>query len=1039
MGGVDVRVVVFQLWTIYLRKLKMGFEKDGVFCPSLNNLSYRDRWNLLGGPPVLHDSKLLYYARNKRNKSESSKETDEGFGDDQDPEWLRKRRDKKIRRKKQKNFFASQSSDGDTSASEVSSVEDDISEDGFITDPQTLAVQHEQLPKGNLDQEIGFYHLDHEKYVPTILNVVTLTAIMALAVVSRHESSITLSDICRLLNWNHLTWKGLHKFLPSYIQVLYSDFQILVTIPRFWRWTENRLGTLCCLMASFLHLNSLPSSVKFLTLSTSNNVCMRGSIRCLKREWSNTQFGVHLSRIVSDLGLPKELAKDILDVFYDFLLTDLTTPIRPYTNGPDQESTNHDLYHRRSLPSPSLRIMALILVSLKFHCGLDDQTEVIWHRNIELLHRPYIRHFQEVQEEEANFSLLTWIRLSKLRLSHLSKLVPEIRHQYSSILAPIGTPSPSLSSLVTTLRDGDITNYMGRSEGPALTYVYNDRLSILSSALKGFGFDVSGECIPPPSLTPLTTATSALLAASSVSQNVKMKMEKLLTLPDTTMEIYSQKKEIYKPKRYRHGVTKYYEKCELSNNWVSSQSKFADLRGKDVEFIREWRIGRVVNKIRKSDVVQNTEWDFKANLRMNQHKFIEVSDLASHSFPERMMMEFETAEDYLKSLDRNEKRTERTFHKAPRAKPLPDEKFAHVTRFPYWFSHPGDHHMNHKMYRTSGNKKSHDRYTLDPKTIDPKFGDRLFHSLPANYVWLLKYLACYACTDPLYLHVEVANIERMMLIIDPNYFGSPRILQTENLDMWNDEEQKIVEKIIMKKEAEKRKAKRHERKVKKTEAQLAEKMRIAKEKYKGLSKDLRRIKSFEIIHSGPGITRCLLCWNCAKEDCGNCPACRDKNESQHCINKSPCVGLTYKPVVPKSAICCGVCTNCIALHTNWTCGSCYRCKDMPKYGGSGRNGKKCRQIRHCVEDCGVCAGCKQMLKFGGPGNEVGCIIAGQLIRSDREKAKMELVAKLCGKTPESLVCDVCHKEARTFETYFEHGLIHMKNRDRDHTTSEEES
>merc|ERR1712240_797561 len=140
-----------------------------------------------------------------------------------DHEWLRKKREKKIRRKKQKDFFASQSSDGDTSASEVSSLEDDLSEDGFITDPQILSLQHEQLPRKEVGfialsqlprKEMGFIALSHKQHVPEFLNVVTLTAMMALAVVSRRNSSITLSDICRLLNWNHLTWKGLYKFLP---------------------------------------------------------------------------------------------------------------------------------------------------------------------------------------------------------------------------------------------------------------------------------------------------------------------------------------------------------------------------------------------------------------------------------------------------------------------------------------------------------------------------------------------------------------------------------------------------------------------------------------------------------------------------------------------------------------------------------------------------------------------------------------------------------------------------------------------------------
>ena len=37
----NVKVEVVQLWTGYLRKLRMGFEKDGNFAPADYNMFYR--------------------------------------------------------------------------------------------------------------------------------------------------------------------------------------------------------------------------------------------------------------------------------------------------------------------------------------------------------------------------------------------------------------------------------------------------------------------------------------------------------------------------------------------------------------------------------------------------------------------------------------------------------------------------------------------------------------------------------------------------------------------------------------------------------------------------------------------------------------------------------------------------------------------------------------------------------------------------------------------------------------------------------------
>ena len=72
--GEDVKVEVVQLWTSYLRKIKMGFEKDGRFTPAHYNMFYRERWNEMGGPPRLMEMMKLGKARFKRRLSEAERE-----------------------------------------------------------------------------------------------------------------------------------------------------------------------------------------------------------------------------------------------------------------------------------------------------------------------------------------------------------------------------------------------------------------------------------------------------------------------------------------------------------------------------------------------------------------------------------------------------------------------------------------------------------------------------------------------------------------------------------------------------------------------------------------------------------------------------------------------------------------------------------------------------------------------------------------------------------------------------------------------------
>ena len=199
--GEDVKIEVVQLWTSYLRKIKMGFEKDGRFTPAHYNMFYRERWNEMGGPPRLMEMMKLGKARFKRRLSEAEREEEqeEEIGDKTLEDSIKAR---KLRRKKRRMFFASQTSDADASAGSESEAvsEADFSESGYLTDATDLSMVEERMPqpaeKGKFREDlIPVPNLDS---APPRLSVTNLVALLTLAVVCRPNSALSLSDLCRL-------------------------------------------------------------------------------------------------------------------------------------------------------------------------------------------------------------------------------------------------------------------------------------------------------------------------------------------------------------------------------------------------------------------------------------------------------------------------------------------------------------------------------------------------------------------------------------------------------------------------------------------------------------------------------------------------------------------------------------------------------------------------------------------------------------------------------------------------------------------------
>ena len=115
-----------------------------------------------------------------------------------------------------------------------------------------------------------------------------------------------------------------------------------------------------------------------------------------------------LTRLLTDLSLPKELAPELMAVFAPLSTTSQWLAVEPYlftktsdsgkmlyTNPSSSkrnvESINttekHIEWYLKAVPSAMTRILAFVIISLKYLCGLDDQTEVILQHNAALLER----------------------------------------------------------------------------------------------------------------------------------------------------------------------------------------------------------------------------------------------------------------------------------------------------------------------------------------------------------------------------------------------------------------------------------------------------------------------------------------------------------------------------------------------------------------------------------------------------------------------------------------------------------------------------
>jgi len=696
--GVDVELAVLQLWSLYLRKLRLAFEKRGEEgCIGEYNLFWRERWNLIGGPPRLIPSRTMRIRKKRRLAPEQEEE---------DEEETNALLESKRRSKKRRQFLKSVSnpdSGTDTepepmspsSACEgiggprslLSDYETDYSESGYVTDSGVLA---QMLARFKPRPQKSFMEgpaLVSALASPECLRIEQLAALLTLAVIGRPNSSITISEMVWLFNSEAISYDSAIKFLPpSYAPLLeeYSRFKGPGS-----KFTTKILSSWVFRLSSFLYHHDLTVAPKKLNLAFT-----LPTSRSLKS--SPFTFLTALSRFLGELCLPSVFCKDIYKTFKRLHLTNISATLVPYNFGCLGWNTG-------MFPQVSKRILALILLSLKIYCGVDDQYEVFMSHNIKKI--ATLPNGADVNY----FDLVSWIRLSKLRLDQLMSTNHCIREQYQT-LRHVGTPNLTLPGVITKLKLEDKVHYGpgGQASPPP------SRLEELGKLMSALSVSVKPSNNSNLTLTPLSDETQSLLLSGGVKPQVKRCVEKLKKMTETDMRLYNT----WSSKNWRHlvhvshGV--YFTKknsnvrrASLAKNWISIQDDFLP---RNVRF--------------------ENKYQFR---RQGRSQFVEMV---------------------------NSGKTRKSLFRVPNPK-AESEKLFNVTKS-YWFSH---------TYLQSQFKRDFPRFN------EELFTEKLLTIVPSNFAWILKYFACYAHLSPLDLMEELNDIEKLILALDPDYFGFPRKLR----------------------------------------------------------------------------------------------------------------------------------------------------------------------------------------------------------------------------------------------------------------------
>ena len=465
-----------------------------------------------------------------------------------------------------------------------------------------------------------------------------------------------------------------------------------------------------------------------------------------------------------------------------------------------------------------------------------------------------------------------------------------------------------------------------------------------------------------PSIQPLSSLTRVLSQIDGLPSKVVEGLRQLQDMENSSLEEHQAEE----------GTTNDLDEeiFSLKSNFTASITKFADLRGKEKKEVVRWRKNGNAEKLHTMKFATNCRKDpeyfnmFKDDIHEaekfgehsikthNKKKLLEMSDFTRLSAQDGEV-ELESRTDYLRGIYRSHWSTERSNIWAP--KPT-GNKFLRMENRKYWFHHPGDFHIgtfDRPFARPSNSLKATECQTSSVGGRDPGLAKRIFGSLPAHYSWTINYFASYGLLQSLDLHREVAELERLLLLHDPFFFGLRRIVKLEDPQAQQEREVRATKKVQ-----------------KKEEMARQEELALRGKAAKAATSRLKRRQCF--LEMSP---RDQGWWSLRKakagERCGVCEACWSKEENED--EMGLCLGLTYKPTAPTSPIRCMKCEHCTAEG----CGKCSLCKENNQE--EMKTTTNCIWRRHCARNCGVCTACKSKEEFGGKGKGKSCEVKGELV------------------------------------------------------------
>jgi len=534
--NIEIEIAVTQLWSLHLRELKMAFERTGEEgCVDPSNLKFRDKLALIGAAPGL----VPGFGKPRKGQEVSSSEEE-----DEDQEFsLRKRRRMK---KKRRSYFQrmsgaesapddafnvspSEASSPGTSGFPTSSSGSEFSEDGYITDASTASVLYKRLNEGLLDKTKE----NEEDYISRKkrLDMLSIAGILALALISKPGSTITIEDVVRWFMYEELTWNNAWTFLPT-------DFRNVkrVTYRGKKDLTTYLLGKKVYFIASYLPRIQNPSKIILVSQSR------RKSYKKKEPMYNVDTFQVILERVLDDLCLPSFLIEDIISTFNPLGLLNMSVDLDSSKgHAPGTYVTNflkiHSNLHR--IPSVMARILGLILVALKFHFGLDDQYEIYHSHNVKMLRK-------WGQEKEPQFDIMEWIKASKLRLDYLMSNDYRVKNQFT-VMDHIGVPNHDPQQIVHQLK----YNYPDRP-GDEKMKKFEEMLDLLKS-MKVSNEEPQFHTSTDDPFHPLLDKTKFLMQNKKLSSRIKEVLSKLLDMPKYSLSLaymdHQQRRKLFKWKK----------------------------------------------------------------------------------------------------------------------------------------------------------------------------------------------------------------------------------------------------------------------------------------------------------------------------------------------------------------------------------------------------------------------------------------------------------------------------------------------------------